>query len=79
MGGRVRTGLVGDLTDVSRLNFRRDAHKTASQCILGRGEQHLLLNLGGIGSPGRTRDKRKGGEMAVMTAGCRRRTGTYQL
>jgi len=71
-GGWVHTGLVGDFTEVGRLNLGRDAHKAASQCFLGRGEQHLLLNLGGIGSPGRTREKRKRDKMAVITAGCGR-------
>jgi len=42
---------VRNLGEVGCLNFRPDAHKGASQRILGGGEQHLLLDLGRIRRP----------------------------
>jgi len=43
--------LVGNFVVVGCLNFCGDAHEGSSQCFFGRGEQHLVLNLGGIGRP----------------------------
>ena len=75
----VRTVVVVDFAEISCLDFGPDAHKGASQRILGRSEQHLVPNLGTIGRPGRTRERKEGGERVVITAGCGPQAGIHQL
>lgn len=46
-----RTTLIRDFAVVSALDLRSDTDERTPESILGRGEQHLLLNLGVIWGP----------------------------
>lgn len=51
------TRLVVDLGEVGALDLGGDAYESLAECVLGRGEDHLLLDLGVIGGPaGRWRE-----------------------
>lgn len=47
------TGLVGDLRVVGSLDLNGNTDESATESILGRGVEHLGLDLGLIGRPGR--------------------------
>lgn len=49
-------GLVADLGKVGTLNFGRDTDEGLPESVFGRGENHLLLDLGVIGGPGEEAD-----------------------
>lgn len=51
------TSLVGDLVIGSSLNLGSDSDQLLSQCVLGRGVDHLLSDGRIIGRPTRWRDR----------------------
>ncbi len=47
----LQDGLVADLRQVRALDLGEDAVQLFSERVLGRGIQHLLLDLGGVRGP----------------------------
>jgi len=50
-GNLVEHMLISNFAAIGCLDLRPDPHKGTSYGIFGRGEQHLVLNLGAIGRP----------------------------
>lgn len=48
-----RTGFMSDLAEVRPLDLGGDPDERPPQCLLGRREQHLLLDFGIVGRPDR--------------------------
>ena len=51
LGHLLQHHVVGNLAEVRRLDFAGDTDKLLAQRVLGRGVQHLLLDLGGVRGP----------------------------
>ena len=48
----VKDRFVGDFAQISSLDLSRDTDESLAESLLGRGVEHLLLDLGLIRRPG---------------------------